>query len=391
MELRAGYKKTEVGVIPKDWEVKTFKDICWVNQGLQIAIERRKKTPTPKSKTYITIQYLNEGKDTEYIDEYSSSVCCDKDDILMTRTGNTGIVVSGVEGVFHNNFFKINFNGKLIDKDFLLFYLKQNKTQKIILTKAGASTIPDLNHNDFYSISTPLPPLPEQRAIAAALSDVDALLAKLDQLVAKKRDIKKAATQQLLTGKKRLPGFSGEWEEHEIGDLCYIEIGESTEGGNANYLEIGDINIDSKTYCISEKEKLSVPGSVKVPRGTLLISTVRPTRGAITITEETLYVSSAFCRLHIECMFIFYIVSQDKFLKYLGDNSRGGTYPTCKKEDILGYKCFVPKLPEEQTAIAAVLSDMDAEIAALEAHRDKTRDLKQGMMQELLTGKIRLV
>lgn len=200
-----GFKQTELGEIPEDWEIKTFADICWVNQGLQIAIEKRCKNPTVKSKKYITIQNLNNDKGDEYIDDYVSSVCCSKDDILMTRTGNTGIVVSGVEGVFHNNFFKINFNKKQINKDYLLFFLKDNRTKKIILEKAGTSTIPDLNHNDFYSIHIPLPPsIKEQTAIATILSDMDSELESLE----KKRDkylmIKQGMMQQLLTGKIRL-------------------------------------------------------------------------------------------------------------------------------------------------------------------------------------------
>jgi type I restriction enzyme S subunit len=108
-ELKPTYKQTEIGVIPEDWKLKTFRVVCRVNQGLQIAIENRLKNPTEKSKIYITIQYLNDGKEVEYIDNYTFSVCCDKDDILMTRTGNTGFVVSGVSGVFHNNFFKARF------------------------------------------------------------------------------------------------------------------------------------------------------------------------------------------------------------------------------------------------------------------------------------------
>jgi type I restriction enzyme S subunit len=116
MAVKQGYKQTEVGVIPEDWEVKGFGEICKVNQGLQIAIEERLKVPTVQSKIYITIQYLNSGKTVEYIDDYTTTVCCTEDDVLMTRTGNTGMVVTGVSGVFHNNFFKINTIAKMREK-----------------------------------------------------------------------------------------------------------------------------------------------------------------------------------------------------------------------------------------------------------------------------------
>ena len=202
--LKPIYKQTEIGVIPGDWKLKSFRDVCRVNQGLQIAIENRLKNPTEKSKIYITVQYLNGGKEVEYIENYTLSVCCDKDDILMTRTGNTGFVVSGVSGVFHNNFFKLNYDKAIIDKDFLVYYLNMKRTQNIILTKAGTSTIPDLNHNDFYSIPIPLPTKFEQAAISTVLSDMDAEIVALEQNRDKTRALKQGMMQELLTGKTRL-------------------------------------------------------------------------------------------------------------------------------------------------------------------------------------------
>jgi len=187
-----------------EWEVKKLGDISFVNQGLQIAIEKRLKNPLPNSKKYITIQFLNNAKEIEYINEYSSSVCCNEDDILMTRTGNTGIVVSNVSGVFHNNFFKINFDRKILDKNYLIGYLNLDKIQNLILAKAGTSTIPDLNHNDFYSIPVSFPPLPEQKAIAQILSDMDAEIAALEKKRDKYKAIKQGMMQELLTGKTRL-------------------------------------------------------------------------------------------------------------------------------------------------------------------------------------------
>ena len=187
-----------------EWEVKTFKDVSFVNQGLQIAIEKRLKQPIQNSKQYITIQFLNNAKDIEYIHDYSPSVCCNEEDVLMTRTGNTGIIVSGVNGVFHNNFFKINFDRKIIDKKYLIGYLNLDKTQKIILAKAGTSTIPDLNHNDFYSITIPIPSLSEQKAIAQVLSDMYAEIEALEKKRDKYKAIKQGMMQELLTGKTRI-------------------------------------------------------------------------------------------------------------------------------------------------------------------------------------------
>lgn len=203
-EIKKGYKHTEAGVIPEDWEVRQIGEICKVNQGLQIAISNRLKIPSPNSKKYITIQYLNEGKEAEYIDTYSQTVCCNLNDVLMTRTGNTGIVITDVEGVFHNNFFKINFDRRIITKEHIVNFLRLEQTQRQILIKAGTSTIPDLNHNDFYSIYIVVPPLAEQTAIDTILSDMDSEITALEEKLAKARQIKQGMMQELLTGRIRL-------------------------------------------------------------------------------------------------------------------------------------------------------------------------------------------
>ncbi|WP_231259182.1 restriction endonuclease subunit S [Helicobacter pylori] len=190
--------------LPKDWEIKTFRDISTINQGLQIPISQRLKAPTEHAKFYITIQALNNRKEFEYIKTYNEGVVCHKDDILMTRTGNTGMVITNIEGVFHNNFFKINFDRTLINKDFLVYFLSLEQTQRTILKKAGTSTIPDLNHNDFYSLIIPLPPLNEQIAIANILSDADSEIISLKNKKSQFDNIKKALTHDLMSAKIRV-------------------------------------------------------------------------------------------------------------------------------------------------------------------------------------------
>jgi type I restriction enzyme, S subunit len=199
-----GSQQTEIGAIPKDWKIQLAGKVCKVNQGLQIEIENRFNYPSPTSKKYITIQYLNEGRKPEYIENYSSSVCCCTEDILMTRTGNTGIVVTDTEGVFHNNFFKINYNKKILSKKYFVAFLRQVSIQKLILIKAGTSTIPDLNHNDFYSIPIIIPPIDEQIVIATILSDMDAEIDSIEAKLTKTRQIKQGMMHELLTGRIRL-------------------------------------------------------------------------------------------------------------------------------------------------------------------------------------------
>jgi type I restriction enzyme S subunit len=388
MEVKPGYKQSEVGVIPEEWEAKTFSQICRVNQGLQVAIEDRLKYPTATSRSYITIQFLNDRKSIEYINDYPPSACCSRDDVLMTRTGNTGIVVSGVEGVFHNNFFKINFDRRKLDRDFLVGFLSLSSTRKVILEKAGTSTIPDLNHGDFYSIYLPLPPLPEQRAIATALSDVDGLLGGLDRLIAKKRDLKQAAMQQLLTGQTRLPGFHGEWEVKAIHELSHVGRGrvishteiskaasptypvfssQTSDSGIMGYLDTYDFDGDYVTWTTDGANA----GTVFARAGRFNCTNVC---GTIKLHDsDHRFIAAALGR-----------VSQSHVSRHLGN-------PKLMNDVMKKIQITIPKTLPEQTAIASVLTEMDGELSVLEQRREKTRALKQAMMQELLTGRTRLV
>ncbi|MEA2041657.1 MAG: restriction endonuclease subunit S [Bacteroidota bacterium] len=373
------YKNTEIGVIPEEWIIKQMRDICWVNQGLQIPIEQRYKKPIKNSKVYITIQYLGNGKEVEYIKEYAQSVCCDKDDILMTRTGNTGIVITDVQGVFHNNFFKINFDKKQVNRTFLLYFLRDTTTQKVILEKAGTSTIPDLNHNDFYSIKIGFPKsIKEQTAIATVLSDTDSLIQALEKKIAKKQLIKKGAMQKLLSPKEG-------WVVKSLGDFLVYEqptkyIVESTEY-NDNY----DIPVLTAG-------KSFILGHTNEKKGVFFNSPVIIFDDFTTATKFVDFhfkVKSSAMKIlkprneDVNLRFIFEIMQQIDFP--LGDHKRhwiGEFQPLEIK---------VPKSKEEQTHIAQILTDMDNEIESLKKKLVKYKQVKQGLMQVLLTGKIRLI
>ena len=158
---------------PMGWEVKTFSDISKVRQGLQIPISDRKTVAGQNRLKYITVQYLNGNKAEEYIENPRPNVICHENDILMTRTGNTGLVITGVYGVFHNNFFLIDFDKSVLSKNFLVYYLNTQEIQRELLRLAGTSTIPDLNHSDFYKIKIYLPPLELQNKFAAFVERVE--------------------------------------------------------------------------------------------------------------------------------------------------------------------------------------------------------------------------
>jgi len=377
--IPAGYKQTEVGVIPSNWAVASVGELARFTSGKGISLAALRS----KTSDFSVPVYGGNG-----IAGYTTTPIVSAACVVVGRVGQRCgevYLTDGPAWITDNALYPKD-TYRLFDAPFLAYALKAAKLNEV----KNKNDLPLVTQAILAAVRIAWPAIDEQRAIAAALSDVDALLAKLDLFIAKKRDLKQAAMQQLLTCQTRLPGFSTKWAPMKIRDLCDYVDGQSTAGGDLGYLEIGDINIESKSYDVEMKEKLSVRGAVKVPSGTLLISTVRPTRGAIVVTKSPIYVSSAFCRLRPSNGVLYHLVCQNKFLAYLGENSIGGTYPTCRDETILDFELMLPPDPDEQIAIATILSDMDAELAALEARREKTRALKQGMMQELLTGRVRL-
>lgn len=256
-------------------------------------------------------------------------------------------------------------------------------------------------HNTIYmpvfkALKIPLPPIAEQRAIAAALTDVDALIRGLDQLIAKKRDIKQATMQQLLTGKKRLPGFSGEWGVRRLGEICEISMGRTPSrfnqafwGKGFKWLSIADLQGKVVSESKEEITELAASGMEIIPKGTLLMS-FKLSIGRLCFAGCDLFTNEAICsfnKLQANADFLYYALSRTDFSLYGKQAVKGYTL---NKESLKTVEVALPS-PAEQAAIAAILSDMDAELSALETRRDKAKQLKQGMMQELLTGRIRLV
>lgn len=186
------------------------------------------------------------------------------------------------------------------------------------------------------------------------------------------------------TAQKNIPQG---WKRVLLGDVCELEVGIKAIEGECDYLEIGDINLENKSYDISNKKKQVVAGAVKVPAETLLISKVRPTRGAITITNSEINVSQAFTRVKLKSRYLYFVLSQEKFFNYLGKTTTGSTYPTCKDGDILSYRFLYTANEKEQKRIAEILSTVDESIAKTEAMIEKTERLKKGLMQDLLSNR----
>ena len=266
-----------------------------------------------------------------------------------------------------------------------------------------------LNQGILSRVQIPYAPLPEQRAIAEALSDVDALLGALDRLIAKKRDLKQATMQQLLTppragqaGQTRLPGFKGEWEVKRLGEVAEMRSGGTPSSsvpayydGDIPWVSISDMTKGGKVISNTERNLTNAgfanSAAQMFPDGTVLYA-MYASLGECSIAGISLCSSQAILGIrpkgNLDREFLYYfLVSLKPIVKSLGQQ---GTQANLNKKMVQDFLLPFPPFPE-QTAIAGVLSDMDVELAALEQRRKKTRALKQGMMQELLTGKKRLV
>jgi len=261
-----------------------------------------------------------------------------------------------------------------------------------------------LNASMLRSMDIPLPPLPEQRAIATALSDVDALIASLDRLIAKKRDMKQAAMQELLTGKRRLPGFSGEWEVKSIKAIVQTPV---TDGPHLTPKFLNDgIPFLSVNNLVDNKIDLSDLRYISIEDHEIFSRKCKPqiadillgkaaSVGKVAIidfdTEINIWSPIALIRVGGNNVprFIYYQLQSAELTKQITLLTNSSSQGNIGMGDIEKLELQLPS-KKEQTAIATILSDMDTEIASLEQKRDKTRLLKQGMMQELLTGKTRL-
>ncbi|MEI9534887.1 restriction endonuclease subunit S [Moellerella wisconsensis] len=402
---------SQLGEIPTDWSRVKFSDVMSARQGLQISISKRLKVPTKTSKEYITIQSIKKTEQVrEYVEAPTKRVTCSKEDVLMTRTGNTGIVVTDVEGAFHNNFFLMDFDRQQVDRDFLVNYLRSNRVQHLILTKAGASTIPDLNHKDFYSIEFPLAPLPEQRKIAKILSTWDKAISTTVRLIDNSKRQKKALMQQLLTGKKRLlddscKPFEGEWEEVKLSHF-FERVMEKNNGQSKNVVTISaqhglirqeeffKKSVASETldnYFILRKGQFAYNKSYSngYPMGAIKRlnryddAVVTSLYICFELKDEQL-ASSCFMEQFFESGLL-----NRGLTKVAAEGGRAHGLLNVKPADFMALSMAVPKINEQQK-IASALTNAEQEIDLLGKQLADLKQEKKALMQKLLTGKRRV-
>ena len=386
-EIKQGYKQTKVGIIPEDWEDIKIKDIVKVSQGLQIAIDDRFTTPAHNRVFYITIPFI-EGKKEEYIENPKSSTLCKKDDILVVRTGSgVGKIIRGVEGAFHNNFFKVKPSDN-INIDFFYYFLTSPRVQFLMAKYAGNSAIPDLNHGDFYSLDFLIPPLKEQEKIAEILTTWDKAITKQTELLRAKELLKIALMQKLLSGEVRFDGFSDKWEEVKIKDIFEI-----TRGYVLAVTEMSQEQTAEYKYPVysSQTKNNGLTGYYKdyLFENCITWTTDGANAGDVNLRKGKFYCTNVCGVLKSDkgyanqCIAEILNLVTKNYVSYVGN-------PKLMNNTMGGIKIKIPKSLPEQQKIAEVLSLADDEINLLKNELEELKLQKKALMQKLLTGQVRV-
>lgn len=411
MPLRKGYKLTEVGVIPEDWDVKCLGELASITAGGT----PRRSNPlywngdipwvTTTEIDFHTIDIAEQFITKEGLNNSAAKIL-PQGTLLMAlygqgkTRGKAGVL--GIEAATNQACAAISLHRDVCG-NFVLHFLRSQ--YEVIRNLSNSGSQKNLNNSLVRAVQIRLPSKAEQEKIAEVLCDMDALIESLEQMIVKKRYRKQGTMQELLTGKKRLPGFSSKWEVKLLDTISEIRSGGTPStnqaefwDGNVLWCTPTDITalkgfkyLTHTSRAISDRG-LKCSSAELIPAGSILM-TSRATIGECAINVVPVATNQGFKNFtpfqNTDGDFLYYLLQTKKqeFISLCG----GSTFLEIGKNKLASFEIELPKEKSEQIAIATVLSDMDTEIAELEAQLAKTHTIKQGMMNELLTGKIRLI
>lgn len=410
--VKPGYKQTEIGMIPEDWETSTLEELYnitsskrvfqseWRESGIPFYRAREiavmgEGLPAPKE------LYISPEMYAQYSKQYGA---IKENDVLITGVGTLGkVYVVKKEDEFYfkdGNIIWLQWNGSY-SSQFLKHLYRTSALTDQVFGNAGGSTVPTYTITNAKATVVPYPSYTEQCQIADALSSIDALISTLEKQILKKRAIKQGAMQELLTGKKRLPGFSREWEAVVLGDASSFYNGGTPSknrvdwwNGNIPWISSSDLRDGSITAVninrfITHDAVDHSPTRI-CPKNAVLVVT-RVGVGKVAVAPCELCTSQDFTTIvsnrHNPYFLAYMLVP---ILKELAAQAQGTSIKGVTVEEIQKIRIPTPTM-EEQNQIVNILADIDSEIEALQQKLEKYRQLKQGMMQQLLTGKIRLI
>ena len=420
--IQKGYKQTDIGIIPTDWEVRSIESLTPQGKkygivdgpfGSNLKTEHYRKSGIP----IITSGYVTDGK--FYADEY---LYVDKEkfkqekrsavrggDIVMAkigaRSGASAILPkSHEEGILSGNALKITIDEDKFSTFFvwqILWNLYTNGDLELLRT-TGAQPALSMANLKKYNIAIPSKKT-EQEAIATALIDTDVFIKKLESLIEKKKNIKQGVMQELLTSKRRLHGFSLEWQKVKLGELfslsaTYSKIKFLDESGNFLIMDMGSISSEGKMIALkrtSSSVDLLKTGDLVMPKddiggGNIIGKVAYIDQDNRYVLSDHVYKLTAKTP-EISTLFFSYLINSNAVSIRLKKKVAGSAQLGLGRKSVEDEDVDFPKDKDEQVSIASVLSDMDTEIEKLESQLTKYQNLKQGMMQTLLTGKIRLL
>jgi len=390
------FKNTEIGEIPEDWEVRTINSFCSVKTG-PFGSMLHAEDYVAKGTPIVTTEHFKNGilplvgKDIPQVGiedlKRMSSYTLTKDDIVFSRVGsvdiNALVTVRQKGWLFSGRVLRVR-PFKQTDSLYLHYGLLKHSVRSDIVSRAVGLTMASINTKILGETELSLPPLNEQHRIASALTNIDNLISSLCKLIEKKMNIKQGAMQQLLTGKTRLKGFNEPWVEKKLGEVCSVKRGVRVVKRNLTtdglYPVYQNTNIPlgySNQYNVEANTPFVIIGG---------------SAGQVGICRERYWAADdcAFFACHdIYKEYLYYVLLLNQ--RNILHNVRTGTIPRLDRTFLSGMLVYISSNIAEQQAIATILTKMDDEITALEAKKAKYEAIKQGMMQQLLTGKIRLI
>ena len=389
--VRPGYKRTQAGVIPEEWEEALLGEKAGIYRG---GSPRPIQSYSAQSGSGVNwIKSGDVGAGEKYITKTAEKITLEgaarsrrvyAGDLILSNSMSFGRpYVLALDGCIHDGWLVIQDYHDTFCQDFLYYLLSSEFVFQQYAFMAAGSSVQNLNKGKVEALRVVIPSRPEQERIAGALSDADGLISALERLIVKKQSIRQGAVSQLLTGETRLPGFCGVWKSGCVGDIAQPVRGQmlkSTDYVPGPYPVIagGKSPAGYHNACNRTSVTVTISASGANAGYVALYRTPVFASDCSTISEGTGY-----------CVeYVYYLLQSMQETIYKAQT--GGAQPHIHPDDITPLRVRYPADVAEQEAIAALLSDMDRETGALEQELDKARSLRQGMMQQLLTGKIRL-
>lgn len=389
------------------YDMVKLKELCTVNQGLQIPISKRYKEPGENRFFYITVQFLKESGENYYIKNPPKSVICTEDEILVVRTGNTGQVITGVAGCFHNNFFKVTPNEKVFSR-YLYYALNNKKMHDAMLNAASGTTIPDLKHSSFYNLEIPLPSIDTQKKISKILDNICNKLTLNNEINNNLYEL----TNRLFEEKVLNNQDKGSWNEYELSDISKVINGYSYKGSELidksdigmttikNFNRTGGFKLDGFKDIIPKKCKIDH----YVKPFEVLVACTDLTQNADIIGNAIMLLNNSDYKEVIMSMDLVKLVPTTEFVNnfmlYAIVNSKDF------KDFALGYKsgttvlhlnknCFKEytiKLPSEDLLadLSKVIEINYKKISQIIEENKKLEQLKDTLLPKLMNGEIAL-